>query len=182
MRNGFEYYQQLLVDMVEHPGVVTEDDVADVESSSEEKRGELAFSLLAELEIYWEALNFSKRNKLADKLFMHLITSLAESTSFTYENFAYIASHGSLFVLTFTLFNKRYPVSLLVDYVYSQDDGSSSKDLTILGYSSFEDMLAVIRGDRLEEVVVFLRERELGLESLSDEMVLSVAGVTFSRS
>lgn len=165
--------------LVEHPGVVTEDDVVDVESSSEEKRGELAFSLLAELEFYWEALNFGKKNKLADKLFMNLITSLAESTSFTYENFTYISSHGSLFVLTFTLFNKNYPVSFLVDYNYPHDKGSYHGTFSLFGYHSFEDMLDATRGNRLEEVATFLRAGIPGSDYLTDEMVLSVSGVTF---
>lgn len=181
MRNDLKYYQQLLSGMVEHPELVTEEDVADVISASEKERGELAFSLLPELESCWDALNTGKLTGSSNKLFMGLITSLAESTGLTYENFSYVAGHGSLFALVFTLFNKNYPISFLVDYNYPQNDGSYHEAFNLFGYRSFKDMLDFIRGCRFEDIAAFLREGIPDSESLTDEMIFSISGVTFRK-
>jgi hypothetical protein len=181
MKHDFEYYRQIITSMAENPSVVTVNEISDMESASVEERVKLALFLLSELGEFWESMRIGKHTRESYVLFDALIGEIMDSKILTYEDYHYIASNGSLFMVGCALYNASYPLDLLVDYNYLQDDGSGSEDLGLLGFPTFASLLEATREKRLSEVASFLRDRISGSESLPDEMVLNIAGVAFSR-
>lgn len=181
MQNNFEYYKQLVIEMAINPDVVTVDDISDIKSAPAEERTKLALFLLAELGGCWEAIRVGKSSWNSHELFTSLIGEFMDSEILSYEDFAYVASNGSLFMVGCMLYNDSYPLDLLVDYVYLQDDDSGSEDLGLLGFPNFKSILESFREYRIKEVASFLRKRIPDSKSLTDEMVLNIAGVAFTR-
>lgn len=180
MRNDSKYYQQLFVDMAEDPLVVTVRDLIDVGEASMEERGRLALSLLPELNICWNFIRAGMENRNSRKLILLFMTSLSNSNAFSYGDFAYAVNNASLHPLFSILANEHCPANFLVDYDYPQIANCRPDELQFSGVS-FKRLVDGVRGKRISDVADFLRKKEPGLESLTDEMVLGVSGVTFSR-
>lgn len=181
MRNDFIYYQQLFVDMAENPKVVSASDLLDVEEASMEERGRLAVYLLSELNVCWGVMKAGRKNRNARQLTLSLMNSLTNSSVFSYDDFAYVVDNASLHPLFCVLSNECCPVAFLIDYVYPQLTSYRSDELQFAGVS-FKSLLDDIRGKRISEIATLLREKTPELETLNDDMVLGVSGVTFSRS
>lgn len=179
MHNNSKYYQQLFVDMAEDPKVVTVRDLIDVGEASMEERGKLSLSLLPELNICWNFIRAGMENRNSRKLIHLFMTSLSNSSAFSYDDFAYAVNKASLHPLFSILANECCPVDFIVDYIYPKLANYHPDDLQFAGVS-FKRLLDGIRGKRISDVAGFLRKKEPGLETLSDEMVLGVSGVTFS--
>jgi len=179
MRNDFKYYQQLFIDMAENPKVVLASDLLDVEEASMEERGRLAVYLLSELNVCWGVMKAGRENRNARQLALSLMNSLTNSSVFSYDDFAYVVDNASLHPLFSILANECCPVDFIVDYVYPKLANYHPDDLQFAGVS-FKRLLDGIRGKRISDVAGFLRKKEPGLETLSDEMVLGVSGVAFS--
>lgn len=181
MKHDFEYYRQIVATMADNPDVVTLNEIYDIKSASVEERTKLALFLLSELGDFWEEMRIGKHTNDSYDLFNLLTGEIIDSEFLTNEDFHYIASEGSLFMIGCALYNDTYPLDLLVDYNYLQDDGSGSEDLSLLGFPTFVSLLRAIREKRFGEVALFLRDRIPGSNHLPDEMILNIAGIDFSR-
>lgn len=181
MRNDFKYYQQLFIDMAENPKVVLASDLLDVEEASMEERGRLAVYLLSELNVCWVVMKAGRENRNARQLALSLMNSLANSNAFSYDDFAYVVDNASLHPLFSILANECCPANFLVDYDYPQITDCRPDELQFAGVS-FKRLVDGVRGKRISEIATLLREKTPELETLNDDMVLGVSGVTFSRS
>lgn len=179
MKNNFEYYKQLVIEMTKDPDVVTLDDVSDLKSGSTKERTKMALLLLDELGACWESIRVGISSINSHEIFSLFFGEFMDSETLSYEDFVYIANNGSLFMIGCALYHASYPLDLLVDHVYIQDDGSGSEDLGLLGFPTFVSLIESMREYRIDEVASFLRKRIPGSESLSDEMVLSITGIKY---
>lgn len=175
MRNNFDYYRQLLKTMAANPEVMTMDDAFDIASASMEQKGRLALYSLRELDDCRDALSKGRISLKYSSIIISLLHSLSMYEGFSHENFMYISDNGSLGILGYRVVNMDCPLTFLVnDEFYDCYRGSSD-------WRAFETALDVGRDIRLEEIVAYAKNLVSNSEHMSDEMVLSVAGIGLGK-
>lgn len=170
MRNSFEYYKQLLIEIAKNHNAGASSDVIDIAFASPEERAKLALFTLKELSNCEESLKSIGLNSSSLSIFNALLIPLTSYNNFSREDFEYIVNNGSLLVVKNTVVNRSFPLNLLVDnelYLKHKE----SPNLFLL-----DEELRRIRFNKSKAILQYFRNEIPDSEYMSDEMVLKIAG------
>jgi len=131
---------------------------------------ELSKSLLPELAEYTDSLNTKKVLLSAiTYLYSRLTSFLSDFKGASLADFEYLVDNASFCLFSYILTNPSFPVALFVENERAQNY-INSDEVNQFALSHWYE--------RRDEIAVYLRDKIPNSEHMSDEMVLSVAGVT----
>lgn len=139
-------------------------------SKKQASRGfELAKNLLPELAEYTDLIIADKpRLNEITYLYSSLVDSLSDFEDASFTDFEFLVENASICLFSHILFNVSFPVALFVEnkrvqnYIISEE-----ANRVVLSYWS----------QRRDEVAVYLRDTVSDYKYMSDEMILSIAGI-----
>lgn len=155
-------------------GQVSDDYVKTLSSLSDRERFDIAKHLLSEIELRHNKLRAKAgyySNQL--KVILSLLDSFQDYNGILYEDFRDFMSNGDLFVVTaYLIRNKSFPIAFLLNTSLLEPH-KKNPYVNIL-----EEYIRHAKIIRRPELVTYCKNLVPDSESMSDEMVLSVAGVT----
>lgn len=167
-----ESCRTILATVGEHQ--VSGDYVATFSNLSEEEKFHIARQVLPELKAYNDRLSMKSgttSNKAA--LNSSLLKCFEHYDGISHKDFSQLLSGLDIYpVVIYLIRNKSFPISLLLESTLLKSYQKSPHQFYLEGYVKH------VKASRMAEIIAYCKYLVPDSESMSDEMVLSVAGVT----
>lgn len=113
----------------------------------------------------------SQEDTINVKAYALLVNAVENANDFSREDFIYFLDNADLYTLKFVVLNPHFPVDLMIN------NPSFTRSEKFF-YSSFRSAFNSAMRNRHADIVAYCRSVISNSESMTDEMVLNVAGVT----
>jgi hypothetical protein len=166
---SIERYRTLLTKMVELDKEATNEEIRILQSFLVEDTIYLATHLIKDMAFL--VATQPKPTRFSRYLFLYLLNALYNSTKISEKDWQQLVGNCSFKLFVGMARNSSFPVKFLVS------DNPFEEELASPVSDSYKSQLRGVIIDRLPEIVVYTKSTIPGSESMTDEMVLSVAGI-----